>query len=35
MLLDDEHDRMAWVTAREALRLPLVPYTRTVFRRLA
>lgn len=35
MLLDDEHDRMAWVAAREALRLPLVPYTRTVFRRLA
>ena len=34
MLLDDEHDRMAWVTAREALRLPLVPYTRTVFRSL-
>ena len=34
MLLDDEHDRMAWLTAREALRLPLVPYSRTALRRL-
>ena len=34
MLLDGEHDRMAWLTARDALRLPLVPYTRTALRRL-
>jgi len=35
MLLDNEHDQMAWLSAHEALRLPLVPYTRTVLRRLS
>jgi len=34
MLLDGEHDRMAWLAVHEALRLPLVPYSRTALRRL-